>query len=233
MCDGARDTWVDRALPLDAVPFAKLARLDKPIGAHLLMWPCFWSAALAADAGAAPDPKHLALFAVGSVLLRGAGCTVNDLWDREIDKKVARTRTRPIASGAVSPLAASAFLGAQLVAGLGVLLQFDDFTRALGASDPYVVLSVGGGDDGYGYGRPKSSARTSTKKNTLNPRWGDDDDGRCVMCARRDPRAQTLTLDVYDEDRLPGKKDDFLGTATVCFADLVEDAIASTLPGFQ
>ena len=101
------------------------------------------------------------------------------------------------------------------------------------SSDPYVVLSVGGGDDGYGYGRPKSSARTSTKKNTLNPRWGDDDDGRCVMCARRDPRAQTLTLDVYDEDRLPGKKDDFLGTATVCFADLVEDAIASTLPGFQ
>ena len=102
---------------------------------------------------------------------------------------------------------------------------------ALGASDPYVVLSVGGGDDGYGYGRPKSSARTSTKKNTLNPRWGDDDDGRCVMCARRDPRAQTLTLDVYDEDRLPGKKDDFLGTATVCFADLVEDAIASTPSG--
>jgi hypothetical protein len=102
---------------------------------------------------------------------------------------------------------------------------------ALGASDPYVVLSVGGGDDGYGPGRPKSSARTSTKKNTLNPKWGDDDDGRCVMCARRDPRAQTLTLDVYDEDRLPGKKDDFLGTATVCFADLVEDAIASTPSG--
>ena len=103
------------------------------------MWPCFWSAALAADAGAAPDPKHPALFAVGSVLLRGAGCTVNDLWDREIDKKVARTRTRPIASGAVSPLAASAFLGAQLVAGLGVLLQFDDFTRALGASSLVMV----------------------------------------------------------------------------------------------
>ena len=101
---------------------------------------------------------------------------------------------------------------------------------ALGASDPYVVLSVGGGDDGYGPGRPKSSARTSTKKNTLNPKWGDDD-GRCVMCARRDPRAQTLTLDVYDEDRLPGKKDDFLGTVTVCFADLVEDAIASTPSG--
>ena len=139
MCDGARDTWVDRALPLDAVPFAKLARLDKPIGAHLLMWPCFWSAALAADAGAAPDFGHLALFAIGSVLLRGAGCTVNDLMDREIDKKVARTRTRPIARGAVSPLAASAFLGAQLAAGLGVLLQFDDFTRALGASSLVMV----------------------------------------------------------------------------------------------
>ena len=135
----ARDTWVDRALPRDAVPFAKLARLDKPIGAHLLMWPCFWSSALAADAGAAPDIGHLALFAIGSVLLRGAGCTVNDLWDREIDKKVARTRTRPIASGAVSPLAASVFLGAQLAAGLGVLLQFDDFTRALGASSLVMV----------------------------------------------------------------------------------------------
>ena len=88
---------------------------------------------------------------------------------------------------------------------------------ALGASDPYVVLSVGGDDDESC--RPKSSARTSTKRNTLNPRWGDDDARRLFV--RRDPNARTLALDVFDEDRLPGKDDDFLGTATVSFADLV------------
>jgi len=136
-----RITWVDRVFPSRAVPYAKLARLDKPIGAYLLMWPCFWSAALAADAGAVPDASTLALFGMGSVLLRGAGCTVNDLWDVEIDKKVARTRTRPIASGQVTPFAGFAFLGAQLLAGFGVLLQFDDFTRALGASSLVMVAA--------------------------------------------------------------------------------------------
>lgn len=110
---------------------------------------------------------------------------------------------------------------------------------ALGKSDPYVVLSVGS-DDGK---RPKGSARTSTKKNTLNPRWSDDD--VCRLFARRDANAQTLTLDVFDEDGFPGKEDDFLGTYTVSFADLVRsddesvdvlDPLASALrkvPGLE
>ena len=88
--------------PPSAVPYAKLARLDRPIGTHLLAWPCFWSIALAA-ARRASGAHLLALFGVGALLLRGAGCTVNDLWDRDIDRMVARTRDRPIASGAVTP----------------------------------------------------------------------------------------------------------------------------------
>ncbi len=76
-------------------------RLDKPIGTWLLAWPCFWSIALAAPAGHLPDLYTTALFGVGSVLLRGAGCTINDLWDRDLDKQVARTKTRPLAAGNV------------------------------------------------------------------------------------------------------------------------------------
>jgi hypothetical protein len=113
----AENTWVDRVLPSSAVPYAKLVRLDRPIGSALLAWPCFWSIALAADAGSLPDATTLGLFGVGAFLLRGAGCTVNDLWDRDIDGKVARTRNRPIASGAISVPKAVAFLVAQL--GLG------------------------------------------------------------------------------------------------------------------
>lgn len=72
-------------------------------GTWLLAWPCFWSIALAAPAGALPDVKLLALFGAGSLLLRGAGCTVNDLWDRDLDAKVARTKDRPLAAGTISP----------------------------------------------------------------------------------------------------------------------------------
>ena len=83
--------------------YEKLMRLDKPIGTWLLAWPCFWSIALAAPHGALPDPRILTLFGLGAVLLRGAGCTVNDLWDRELDKQVERTRNRPLAAGTVTP----------------------------------------------------------------------------------------------------------------------------------
>jgi len=135
----ASNTWVDRMLPTSAVPYAKLIRLDRPIGTALLAWPCFWSIALAAPAGAAPDFTLLATFGVGSLLLRGAGCTVNDLWDRDIDSKVARTRNRPIASGAISVPAAVLFLGAQLGLGLVVLLQLNDYSKILGASSLVLV----------------------------------------------------------------------------------------------
>lgn len=137
----AENTWVDRALPSSVVPYAKLVRLDRPVGAHLLAWPCFWSIAIAAPSGGLPDPYLLSLFGVGSLLLRGAGCTVNDLWDRDIDKRVVRTRNRPIASGAVSPLSALAFLSGQLGAGLVVLLQLNDFSKVLGASSLALVAA--------------------------------------------------------------------------------------------
>ena len=71
-------------------------------GTWLLLWPCFWSIALAAPSGSLPDPVLLALFGTGSILLRGAGCTVNDLWDRDLDNKVERTKSRPLASGTLS-----------------------------------------------------------------------------------------------------------------------------------
>lgn len=134
-------SWLDDALPARAVPYAKLARLDAPAGAWLLLWPCTWSLALAAPAGSPPDAALLALFSVGALLLRGAGCTVNDLWDRDIDRLVARTRHRPLASGAVSPAGALVFLGAQLGVGLGVLLQLNTFSQLLGASSLGLVAT--------------------------------------------------------------------------------------------
>ena len=140
----AERTWVDETLPPFAVPYAKLVRLDRPAGVYLLAWPCLWSIALAAPPGCPPDPYLSSLFCAGAFLLRGAGCTVNDLWDRDIDKLVARTRNRPIASGAVSPTAALVFLAAQLGAGAGILLQLNDFSKALGASSLAPESTVGG-----------------------------------------------------------------------------------------
>ncbi len=77
---------MDRA-PRALQPYLHLVRLDKPIGTWLLFWPCAWSIALAAPAGSAPDVALIALFGAGAVLMRGAGCTINDLWDRDIDRK--------------------------------------------------------------------------------------------------------------------------------------------------
>lgn len=109
-------------------------RLDKPIGTWLLLWPGVWSITLAAPPGAAPDFYMWGLFGLGAVLLRGAGCTINDFWDRDLDRRVARTRTRPLASGEVSPRAGIAFLCAQLTAGLGILLQLNSYTQLLGVA---------------------------------------------------------------------------------------------------
>lgn len=77
-------------------PYLKLMRLDKPIGSWLLFWPCSWSIASAAHAGCFPDPYMLALFGTGAVIMRGAGCTISDMWDRDIDAKVVRTASRPL-----------------------------------------------------------------------------------------------------------------------------------------
>ncbi len=122
-------------------PYARLARLERPIGWWLLLWPCWWSTALAADAAhrTYPNPWHLALFLVGAIVMRGAGCTYNDIVDRDIDAAVARTRSRPIPAGQVSVTQAKIFMLAQALAGLLVLLQLNWFSVALGVSSILIV----------------------------------------------------------------------------------------------
>ncbi|TVR09763.1 MAG: 4-hydroxybenzoate octaprenyltransferase [Salinarimonadaceae bacterium] len=143
MPDAVTGHWVDRNAPLALRPYLRLARIERPIGWWLLLLPCWWSAALAAIASGAayPDPVHLALFLVGAIAMRGAGSTYNDIVDRDLDAQVARTRDRPLPSGAVSLRAAIAFVALQCLIGLAVLLQFNGFAIALGfASLGFVAL---------------------------------------------------------------------------------------------
>lgn len=130
-----------RVLPAACVPYAQLMRLDKPIGSWLLAWPGLWSIGMAAAPGHLPDPWLTALFGTGAVLMRGAGCTINDLWDRDIDRQVERTRSRPLAAGTVTPLAALVFLGAQLLLGLAILLQLNTYTQVLGVASLSLVAT--------------------------------------------------------------------------------------------
>ena len=99
--DAAPGNFVDRLAPLSWRPYLRLARIDRPIGWWLLLLPCWWSAALASGVAGAglPSPVVLALFLIGAVAMRGAGCTYNDIVDRDLDKQVERTRGRPIPSG--------------------------------------------------------------------------------------------------------------------------------------
>src|SRR5579884_3093654 len=122
--------WVERWLPRAVQPYARLARLDRPIGTWLLLFPGWWGIALAAAGW--PDPVLLVLFAVGAVAMRGAGCTLNDIADREYDGKVARTRLRPLPSGRVTVLQAALFMGLQLAVGAAVLLSLNRMTILLG-----------------------------------------------------------------------------------------------------
>jgi len=137
----ATGNWVDTLAPAWSRPYLRLARLDRPIGSWLLLMPCWWSCALAAIAAgdAAPNPTHLALFFVGAFAMRGAGCTWNDIVDRELDARVERTRSRPIPSGQVSLAQAAAFLVLQSLIGLAVLLSFNRFTIGLGIASLAIV----------------------------------------------------------------------------------------------
>jgi len=141
VADAPPGNLVDRFAPGWLRPFARLARWDRPIGSWLLLWPCWWSATLAAIAADSPLPnlKHLALFAVGAIAMRGAGCTYNDIVDRHIDAKVERTRTRPIPSGQVGVPAALAFMVVQALVGFAVLVQFNSFAIGLGIASLLVV----------------------------------------------------------------------------------------------
>ena len=124
--------WVDRLAPAPTRPWLHLARADKPAGFWLLMWPCWWATALAA--GGWPDLRLLALFLVGAIVMRSAGCTINDIMDRDIDARVARTRDRPLASGAISLVGALVFLALLLLLGLFVLVQLDRAAVLVGAA---------------------------------------------------------------------------------------------------
>jgi 4-hydroxybenzoate polyprenyltransferase len=134
--------WVDRAAPTWSRPYLRLARLDRPIGSWLLLIPCWWSAGLAAIAALDPwsSPWHLLMFFVGAFAMRGAGCTWNDIVDRDLDGRVERTRSRPIPSGQVSTAQAAAFLVAQAVVGLIVLLQFNRFAIGAGVASLGIVV---------------------------------------------------------------------------------------------
>lgn len=114
-------------LPRTWVPYAELIRLDKPTGTYYLLFPCLFSTLTAANYSMAPLSMVVTtsiLFAGGALVMRGAGCTINDLWDRNLDPHVNRTRLRPIARGAVTPFKAIVFTGVQLLTGLGILMQF-------------------------------------------------------------------------------------------------------------
>jgi 4-hydroxybenzoate polyprenyltransferase len=129
--------WVGR-LPRAWLPYLLLARVDRPIGTWLLFLPGLWGILLV-RASVAETIRLVTLFAVGSLVMRAAGCVVNDLWDRDIDRKVARTAGRPLASGAIRPRHALAFLVVLLLAGLAVLLQLNRLSQGLGVASLLLV----------------------------------------------------------------------------------------------
>jgi 4-hydroxybenzoate polyprenyltransferase len=137
----ATGNWVDTLAPSWLRPYLRLARLDRPIGSWLLLLPCWWSSALAAIAAHAIAPRltHLVLFFIGAFAMRGAGCTWNDIVDRDLDLSVERTRSRPIPSGQVSVGQAALFLVLQALVGFAVLITFNGFTIALGIASLAIV----------------------------------------------------------------------------------------------
>src|SRR5688572_26823921 len=141
VADARRDNLVDRFAPPWLKPYARLARWDRPIGFWLLFWPCGFSLALAAVQNPASgfDWWALLLCLVGAIAMRGAGCTFNDIVDRDIDDKVERTRSRPIPAAQVSVMNATLFMVAQALAGFVVLVQFNWLTIALGVASLVLV----------------------------------------------------------------------------------------------
>jgi 4-hydroxybenzoate polyprenyltransferase len=141
VADALPGHWADQVLPRFARPYARLMRLERPIGWWLLLLPCWWGLALGqiSFGGGLPNLWYALLFLVGAVIMRGAGCTLNDIADRNFDGRVERTKLRPIPSGQVSVARAVAFLILLCLAGLLILLQFNAFTVALGIASLAIV----------------------------------------------------------------------------------------------
>jgi 4-hydroxybenzoate polyprenyltransferase len=136
----ATGNWVDGLAPAFTRPYLRLARLDRPIGSWLLLMPCWWSVGLAGmQVGRLPSLWHIVLFFIGAFAMRGAGCTWNDLVDRDLDTRVERTRSRPIPSKQVTVAQAIVFMLAQALIGLLVLIQFNRFTVVTGLASLLVV----------------------------------------------------------------------------------------------
>ncbi|MEQ1652434.1 MAG: 4-hydroxybenzoate octaprenyltransferase [Hyphomicrobium sp.] len=133
VADAPPANWVDRFAPAAWRPYLRLGRFDRPIGTWLLLFPCWWSQTLAeiGTGKAYPRFDYLALFAIGALAMRAAGCAYNDYVDRDIDGKVQRTASRPIPSGQVTPAGALVFVALASLAGLAVLVQFNAFTIGL------------------------------------------------------------------------------------------------------
>ena len=141
VADAVRGNWVDRWAPPAARPWLRLSRADRPIGTWLLLLPCWWGVALAA---AADRPTWWDLWvaagcAIGAFLMRGAGCTWNDITDRDFDAQVARTRSRPIPSGQVTVRGAVAWMVVQALVAFGILLTFPPLAIALGVGSLALV----------------------------------------------------------------------------------------------
>ena len=138
--DTPQNSWVGRCMPAALHPYARLMRLDRPIGTWLLLLPGWWALAIAEVPGNWPNFFWVALFGIGAVLMRGAGCVINDLFDRDFDAQVARTADRPLASGIIRISAALAFLAVLLLVSFGILVQFNLFAVAIGALSLALVV---------------------------------------------------------------------------------------------
>ncbi len=143
IADANAGNWVDTWAPALLKPYFKLARFDRPIGAWLLLFPCWWSQALGelALGRSRPDLGYVLLFLIGAFVMRGAGCTWNDIVDRDYDGRVERTRLRPIPSGQVGVRQALAFAVGLCLVGFAVLIQFNWFAVGVGASSLVLVAS--------------------------------------------------------------------------------------------
>ena len=142
VADAPRDNWVDRFAPARAVPYLRLSRADRPIGTWLLYIPCLWGVSLAAmtDGFRLWDLWIALSCGLGALLMRGAGCTWNDITDRDFDGQVARTRSRPIPSGQVTVRGALVWMAVQALVAALILFSYNKLAIGLGIASLALVV---------------------------------------------------------------------------------------------